>query len=82
LDPQHIISSLNNRGRNGSPHRLGASESFRALLFHADLESSVSNSKKIEKMPDLCVPSFYVTYMWEKIQTLRKIVYQKVPSQK
>jgi hypothetical protein len=72
LDPQHIISSLNNRGRNGSPHRLGASESFCALLFHADLETGVTNSKKIEKMRDLCVASFYVTYMREKNSNLEK----------
>jgi hypothetical protein len=65
LDPQHVISSLNNRGRNGSPHRLGASGSFRVLLFHAGLESGVTNSKKIEKMRDLRVASFYVTYMRE-----------------
>jgi hypothetical protein len=80
LDPQHAISSINNRGRNESPHRLGASGSFRALLFHAGLESGITNSKKIKKMWDLCVASFYVTYIREKIQTLRKIIYQKVPS--
>jgi hypothetical protein len=55
LDPQHAISSLNNRGRNGSPHRLGASGIFRALLFYAGLESGITNSKKIKKMRDLCV---------------------------
>jgi hypothetical protein len=48
LDPKHVISSLKNRGRNGSPHRLGASGSFHALLFHVGLESGVTNSKKLK----------------------------------
>jgi hypothetical protein len=35
------------------------------LLFHAGLELSVTNSKKIKKMRDHRVASFYVTYMRE-----------------
>jgi hypothetical protein len=50
LDPQYIISSLNRWGKNGNPHRLGASGSFRALSFHVGLKSGVTNSKKIEKI--------------------------------
>jgi hypothetical protein len=50
LDPQHVISSLNRWGKNGNPHRLGASGSFRALSFHVGLKSGVTNLKKIEKM--------------------------------
>jgi hypothetical protein len=82
LDPQCVISSLHGRGKSGTPYRLGASGSFRALSFHVGLESGSTNSKKIEKVRDLHVASFNVTYLREKIQSLRKIVYQKVPSQK
>jgi hypothetical protein len=82
LDPQHVISSLKTGEETGVRTAWAASGGFHALLFHAGLESSVTNSKKIEKMRDLRVASFYVTYMREKIQTLRKIIYQKVPSQK
>jgi hypothetical protein len=48
LDLQHVISSLNNRGKKGIPHR-PASESFRAPLFHAGPESDITNLKKIKK---------------------------------
>jgi hypothetical protein len=82
LDLQHVISSLNSRGKKGTLHRLAGSESFRASSFYAGPESGVTNSEKIEKMQDLHTASFYVTYMREKFQTLRKYVYQKVPSQK
>jgi hypothetical protein len=34
-------------GKNGNPHRLGTSGSFRALPFHVGLKSGVTNSKKI-----------------------------------
>jgi hypothetical protein len=50
LGPQHVISSLNRWGKNGNPHRLGASGSFRALSFHVGVKSGVTNSKKIKKM--------------------------------
>jgi hypothetical protein len=59
-------------GKNGNLHRLGASGSFRALSFHVGLKSGVTNSKKIKKMWDLHVKSFYVTYMWEKNSNLEK----------
>jgi hypothetical protein len=49
--------------------------------FHARPESGVTNSKN-QKMRDLRVTLFYITLMWEKIQTLKKAIYQKVPSQK
>jgi hypothetical protein len=39
---------------------------------HAGPESGVTNSKKIEKMRDLRVTSFYITYMWEKNSNLDK----------
>jgi hypothetical protein len=69
LNPQHIISSLNIREKSGTPHRLAASGSFCAPSFHAGPKSGATNSKKIEKMQNLRVTSFYVTYKWEKIQT-------------
>jgi hypothetical protein len=49
LDPQHVISSLNRWEKNGNPHRLRASGSFRALSFHVGLKSGVTNSKKKRK---------------------------------
>jgi hypothetical protein len=61
LDPQHIISSLNNRGKKGIPHRLAASESFPAPLFFAGPESDITNLKKNQKMRNLRMVSFYVT---------------------
>jgi hypothetical protein len=51
---------------------MGASRNFRAVLFHAGLESGVTNLKKIKKMRDLRVASFYVTYMWGKNSNLEK----------
>jgi hypothetical protein len=69
LNPQHIISSLNIREKRGTLHRLSASGSFRAPSFHAGPESGVTNSKKIEKMQNLRVTSFYVTHKRKKIQT-------------
>jgi hypothetical protein len=72
LDPQHIISSLNIREKRGTQHRLAASGSFRAPSFHAGPESGVTNSKKIEKMQNLRVTSFYVTYKREKNSNLEK----------
>jgi hypothetical protein len=49
MDPQHVISSLNRWGKNGNPHRLGASGSFLALSFHVGLKSGVTNSIKNKK---------------------------------
>jgi hypothetical protein len=72
LDPQHVISSLNIREKRGTPHRLAVSGSFRAPSFHAGPESGVTNSKKIEKMQNLRVMSFYVTYKREKNSNLVK----------
>jgi hypothetical protein len=50
----------------GTPHRLPASGSFHALSFHVGPESGVTNSKKIKKMQNLRVTSFYMTYKREK----------------
>jgi hypothetical protein len=69
LDPQHVISPLNIREKRGTPHRLAASGSFPAPSFYAGPESGVTNSKKIKKMQNLRMTSFYMTYKWEKIQT-------------
>jgi hypothetical protein len=70
LEPQHVISSLNIREKRGTPHRLAASGSFYAPSFYAVPELGVTNSKKIEKMQNLHVTSFYVTYKWEKNSNL------------
>jgi hypothetical protein len=48
LDPQHIISSLNSRGKKGILHRLAASESFHAPLFHVGPELDITNLKKFK----------------------------------
>jgi hypothetical protein len=45
LDLQHIISSLNFNRKGGTPHRLAASDSFRASSFHAGPESGITISK-------------------------------------
>jgi hypothetical protein len=53
LDPQHIISSLNSRGKKGTPHRLAASGSFHAPSFHAGPKSDITNLKKSKKCKTL-----------------------------
>jgi hypothetical protein len=51
---------------------MAASGSFRAPSFHAGPESGVTISKKIEKMQNLRVTSFYMTYKREKNSKLQK----------
>jgi hypothetical protein len=82
LDPQHVISSLNSRGKKGIPHRLAASESFHAPLFHAGPESDITNFKKNQKKAKPLRGVILCDLKVEKNQTLRKTIYQKVPSHK
>jgi hypothetical protein len=79
LDPQHVISLLNSREKRGTPHRLAASGSFRAPSFHAGPKSGITNSKNIEKMQNLRVTSFYVTYKQEKNSNLEKKILPESP---
>jgi hypothetical protein len=47
--------------RKGAAHRLAASGNYRAPSFHVGPESDITNFKKIKKMRNLRMASFYVT---------------------
>jgi hypothetical protein len=55
LDLIHVISSLNFGRLSRNPHCLAVSGSFRGLSFHAGPKLGITNSKKFEKLQDLCV---------------------------
>jgi hypothetical protein len=61
LDPQDVISSLNSREKKGDSAPPGREREFSCAVIHAGPKSGVTNSKKIKKMQNLRVASFYVT---------------------